>query len=596
MAIWRRMFVSVNNNFKIKLIGSLSLIIIIAFTVAGYYTYESNQKLFRDEMSKQVSITNQEALAKLELKVQEMKRISQTIVFNAEIEAIIKRYNEYRDSEPYQMYLEKEKIDKLINQLKSDAPYITGLYMFDLSGQTVYYRYNTPSIESMNTSTLRNIRLKIERTSGELVWMNMPMPSTIEPDGMRDTIVAARWMKNSTLQQYGLLVITIDESFLSSSLKELTKDGTGQVYLFNRSNELLYSNDKLESSKELELMSKLKETQVINNQLFVRSESTNRLTDSFLLVSAKSLQQIQDKNKDLRNKIVYAGLLSALVTSLLIALAMKHLLRPLGDLLRGLRQLRSGHFETRIAVRSKDELAFIGESFNAMTEHVEQLIKEVYLTRLSEQEAELKALQAQLNPHFLYNFFNEVYWKLNAKGERDTAALIAAVAGMLRHSLMPVRIPTTVREEVKQIRNYVKIQAELFETDLKIDIHAEEAVMEYEVMRSLLQPIVENVFLYAFRNKLTGKILRIEITEEEGFLRIEIADNGCGMESTLIDKLLYGSGSTAEEMSGDRESLGVRSVARRIELLHGAPYRMEMESEVNQGTTTRLYLPVRIAG
>lgn len=596
MSIWRRLFVRITNSFKIKLIGSLSCIIIIAFIVAGYYTYESNQKLFREEMSKQVSITNQEALEKLELKVQEMKRISQTIVFNTEIETMIKRYNEYKHKEPFQMYVEKEKIDTLINQLKSDAPYITGLYMFDLSGQTVYYRYNTPSIESLNTNILRSIRLKIEHTSGELVWMNMALPSAIEPAGQRDTIVAARWMKNSTLEQYGVLVITIDESFLASSLRELTKDGMSQVYLFNRSNELLYSNNKLESTKELDLLRELGETEVISNHLYIRSESIHPLMDSFLLVSAKSLKEIQDRNQELGNKIVYAGLLIALVTSVLITLAMEHLLRPLRDLLKGLRQLRSGKFETRVAVRSKDELAYIGDSFNAMAEHVEQLINEVYLTKLSEQEAELKTLQAQLNPHFLYNFFNEVYWKLHAGGERDTAALIAAVAGMLRHSLMPVRIPTTVREEVKQMRNYVKIQAELFETDLAIDIQAEESVMEYEVMRSLLQPIVENVFLHAFRNKLSDKMLRIEIREDNGFLRIEVEDNGCGMDEALIRKLLHGTESLTEELSGERESLGVRSVLRRIELLHGPPYRMEIESALNQGTTTRLYLPVRIAG
>ncbi|MNZ72799.1 putative sensor-like histidine kinase [compost metagenome] len=332
----------------------------------------------------------------------------------------------------------------------------------------------------------------------------------------------------------------------------------------------------------------------MHNQLYIRSESSNRLTDSFLLISVKSLQQIQDKNKALWNKIVYAGLLSAFVTSVLIALALERLLRPLGDLLKGLMRFRAGRFETRIDVRSQDELAFIGDSFNAMAEHVEQLIKEVYLTRLSEQEAELKALQAQLNPHFLYNFFNEVYWKLHAHGEQETAGLIAAVAGMLRHSLMPVRVPTTVREEVKQIRNYVKIQAELFETDLETDIQIEEAVMEYEVMRSLLQPLVENVFHHAFRNKLSDKMLRIIMKEKEGFLHIEIADNGCGMEQSLIERLLYEESSPFDEYR-ERESLGVRSVVRRIELLHGPPYRMEMESAAELGTTVHLYLPARTA-
>jgi len=291
--------------------------------------------------------------------------------------------------------------------------------------------------------------------------------------------------------------------------------------------------------------------------------------------------------------IVIAGLIIALVTSLLIILIFERLLHPLADLMIGLQRLRSGKFETRIKVRTKDELAYIGESFNAMAEHVEGLIKKVYLTNLSEREAELKALQAQLNPHFLHNFFNEVYWKLQLQGEKNTASLIAAVSEMLKHSLMPVRIPTTVREEIRQVRNYVIIQKELFETDLEFVIDADPAVMDYELMRSILQPLVENVFIHAFRDMLSQKMLRIRIAEVDGYLRIDISDNGCGMERKLVDRLLDSSDMLMQDGARERESIGVRNVARRIELLYGEPYRLSIESELERGTTMSLLLPVK---
>lgn len=595
LRIWTWFWHNVYGSFKVKFIISLSCIIMLAFGIAGYLTYHSNQQLFRDEMSVQVSITNREALAKLELKVQDMKRLSQTIVFNTEIEEMIERYDVYKNSDAYQLYVEKQRIDELINQLKIDAPYITGLYMFDLSGDTVYYRYNTPSINSLDEPLLKVIRSGIKDSYGELVWMSMALPSSIEVNGTRNTIVAARWMKNDQLQTYGVMVITIDESFLSSSLKELTKDGAGKVYLFNRMNELLYTNAPVETDAGLEQIRELRETQIIDDHLFVQSESSRTNSDAFLLVSGKSMQQIQEKNRNLSEKIIFTGLFSACIAGLLVVLATERLLRPLGDLLKGLQRLRSGKFETRVAVRSRDELAYIGESFNAMAGQLEQLIKEVYLTQLSEREAELKALQAQLNPHFLYNFFNEVYWKLHMRGERDTAELIAAVSGMLRYSLMPVHFPATVREEIGQIQNYLKIQAELFETDLEIDIDIEESVMDCEVMRALLQPIIENVFIHAFRNQVTHKVLRIQLWASADFLHIEITDNGCGMSKAIIDKLLHGKSIAPSEHMDGRESLGVRSVVRRIELLYGAPYRLEMDSVPDQGTTMRLYLPMNRA-
>lgn len=589
MRIWKWLWSSVTNSFKLKLIGSLFFIIIVAFGSASLYSYRSNQLLFREELSKQARITNQEALSKLELKVQEMKRISQLLVFKGEIEDMIKQYNLYKDNDKFQLYLEMQRIDELINQLRSEAPYITGLYMLDPGGETAYYRYNTPAINELNNSSLDNVRLNLAETSGELIWMRMPLPSEIEPDGFRNTIVAARWMINGFQQRYGMLVMSIDESFLAEGLQELTKDGSGMVYLFNRSNELLYANDRTMTSENLQNVREAVDSQIIGGELYSRSESLNPLTDSFLLVSSRSMDKIEEQNRRISENIIIAGLLIAFVASLLIVLTLERLLRPLADLLKGLQRLRSGKFETRIKVRSKDELAYIGESFNAMAENVEGLIKKVYMTQLSERDAELKALQAQLNPHFLHNFFNEVYWKLHLQGQKDTATLIAAVSEMLKHSLMPVHMPTTVREELRQISNYVTIQAELFETDLEFVVHANETVQNSRMMRSLLQPLVENVFMHAFRNQLTHKVLHIRADEKDGFLRIEISDNGCGMEPELIDRLLRGG--EPQAVGEQRESIGVRNVARRIELLHGEPYRLEIDSKPEKGTVMRLYLP-----
>src|SRR5262249_22078305 len=155
---------------------------------------------------------------------------------------------------------------------------------------------------------------------------------------------------------------------------------------------------------------------------------------------------------------------SIIVMSILIVLASKTLLRPLEDLVKGLQKVRSGNFDTRIKIRSKDELAYIGESFNEMTEKVERLITEVYITQLSEKKAELKALQAQLNPHFLHNILNEIYWKLYLHNDKDTASLLAAVSEMLKYSLMPLDSKTTLRDELQQVRNYITIQTQLFET------------------------------------------------------------------------------------------------------------------------------------
>ncbi|KQX67087.1 MULTISPECIES: sensor histidine kinase [unclassified Paenibacillus] len=588
MRSWSRLLLSINRSFRVKLILSLSVIILLTFGITGYLTYRYNLTLFEEEISKQFSSTNEEALAKMDLKVQEVVRISQTVVFNPEIEKVITRINSSEDSDPFNLYYNKKQIEEQIFQIKSDAPYITGMYLYDLKGNPSYFSYTTSAINTPNESVFSTIRSKINDTYGDLVWINMPLSSSVEPSGFRNTIIVARWMKNSALNTYGVLVMAFDESFFSGSLKELTKNGEGEVYLFNKNNELLFSNSPESTIDKQERLKNLNQTQIMDQHLFVQGQSK---VTSFKLVSGTSLTAIQSKNRDLFQKIVYSGLVSILLTSVLIVLSTGNLLRPLKDLLQGLRKVRSGDFDTRIEIRTKDELAYIGESFNAMAEQVGRLIKEVYLTQLSEKEAELKALQAQLNPHFLHNMFNEIYWKLYLQDEVETAALIAAISEMLKYSLMPVRTLTTVGEELQQIRNYLKVQKELFETDLETIIQADDDVLNGQVMRSLLQPLVENVFMHAFRNKVSHKVLLIKASSRDGFLEIEVTDNGCGMDEVAISQILGFQGSSLPQRSDGRESLGVRSVVRRIELVYGSPYRLEINSVIESGTTMRLVLP-----
>jgi len=179
---------------------------------------------------------------------------------------------------------------------------------------------------------------------------------------------------------------------------------------------------------------------------------------------------------------------------------------------------------------------------------------------------------------------------LHLQGEAQIAHLIGAVSEMLKHSLMPIRTPTTVNEEIKQINNYVSIQAELFENDFEFTLEVEEHVRSYMMIRSILQPLVENVFVHAFRNMVSHKVLKISILEKDEMLQIHITDNGCGIHQHIVDKILdFNDYYSSHDV---RESLGVRNVARRIQLLYGSPYHLDITSVPDKETTISLYLPI----
>ena len=169
-------------------------------------------------------------------------------------------------------------------------------------------------------------------------------------------------------------------------------------------------------------------------------------------------------------------------------------------------------------------------------------------------------------------------------GDEKSARLVTALSEMLQYTLEPVQRLTTLQDEMTQIDHYLQIQQARYQEALSIEISIPAKLLRCQVIRLLLQPIVENVFVHAFSDKRDNRRLQIRGLQQLGhetetdMLIIEIADNGCGMDGAVIE----------------RQHIGIRSVLRRIELIHGEPYGVQIESAVGEGTLVRLRLPYQI--
>lgn len=294
------------------------------------------------------------------------------------------------------------------------------------------------------------------------------------------------------------------------------------------------------------------------------------------------------KGRNVYQLALLSGVISILLMAASVSIFSGKMLRPLHMLVKGMQRVREGNLKVELARTADDEFAFLARSFNDMVHNIQSLIQEVYASKLSEKEAELKALQAQLNPHFLHNALNTIYWKIiYLYDDEETAALVTSLSELLKYSLAPVSTPSTLAEELAQIRNYITIQEARYGEDLEVCLYAEETLAQCRMQRLLLQPLVENVFLHAFRDKTGEKRLAIRAFRREHSMIVEIVDNGCGVPEEKIARLLK----DEPLLDKGREGIGVRNVIRRIKLVHGgAPYGLEMES-LAEGTCMRVILP-----
>lgn len=577
----------IKGSFKIKLIVLLSCMVALAFALAGWMVYRSNIQLMEDEISKQYSIANEQALARLEMSFQEINRVSQSIILNPYIEQFL-RDDTVSAGDSYTEFKNRKNVEEQLDMLLVDAPSIRSVFLYNEKGEMTVLSKNGASGETA-AEDLARMMDKLKPNRGNMVWGRAAAASTIDPDGRRTVLVAARRMLNEQVMPYGTMVMVMEESLVSRVLRDLTENG--KVLLLEPMGGVLFSNaDQTELEQLLQLTGEAYPRYVKMNgitYLFVRHEL---IPAGFALYGGASLQEIQRKNKDIIQVFAVAGIGVILLSALLITISTRTLLTPLAHLMQGLRTLRSGDFSVRVRVDSGDELGYIGDSFNSMAEQVSELINKVYLAQISQRESELKAIQAQLNPHYLHNLFNELYWKLYGNDQEEAALLINAISEMLKYSLKSVQTDTTLGEELHQIRNYIKIQTELFTGEIETIIQAEESLLQLRMMRSLLLPVVENVFVHAFRDMDRDRVLRIKAYVQQEALHIEVADNGCGMDTNTLRGLML-----AETVPADsnKTGIGFKSVLRRIELVYGPPYGVDMTSSIGKGTIVHMTLPIQ---
>ncbi|MDF2926888.1 MAG: hypothetical protein K0R57_5802 [Paenibacillaceae bacterium] len=568
---------SKNTSLKLKVLLSLCIIISAAFFISGFVTYKWHVRIAREEINGQFAQTIDQMMYSIDQKVQSSYKLSNQMIFHPMIIEVLQR--------DIVSYYDNLALQEILDQMMLSEPQLLSIHLFDLKGRQ-YRPADSFLYQPLDEDAYGTIADRLQETEGELVWFRMPFGQLLSSTALDgDAIIAARWMKTRKLETYGTLIFVLHQRYFMNELQGTMDNDNSGLTLFNGNEELLYTNSLSDYDEGRE-----------DAKSYVYAESQSDLT-GFRLSGWSSLQQLKDKSGIILRISLYSGMASVLLSGMLLMIVMQGLFRPLGRLVYGMRRVRAGHMDTRIQVETRDELAFLGESFNSMIGNINELIKEVYEKQLREREAELKALQAQLNPHFLYNTLDMLHWRLFLQDDHDNAQLVVALSSMLRYSLEPAGGETAVKDELQQIHNYLSIQRTRFEDTLQVEIDAAADVLDCRIIPLLLQPLVENIFVHAFaQESARDNRVSIRIYRRERTLCAEIADNGIGIAQDMVTELLDTETSSLTEASSmeSERHLGVHSVVRRIELYYGAPYGLDIQSRPGEGTVMTLHLPYRL--
>ena len=274
---------------------------------------------------------------------------------------------------------------------------------------------------------------------------------------------------------------------------------------------------------------------------------------------------------------IFAAVLAYFITSGMVSSRIERLTHFI-------QEVQEGSMDMQMESDDRDEIGMLYRGFGSMMKRIRTLINEVYLSKITQKEAELKALQAQINPHFLYNTLSLINWKALAAGEEDISRMTLALSTFYRTALNRGRNVLQVETELSNTRAYLEIQSMLHDGDFDYEIEAQTEILQCESLNLILQPLVENAIHHGIEEKTDGRgKITVRGWKEDNCVWFMVEDNGVGMEQEVADKIL----------TMESKGYGVRNVDERIRLCYGEKYAMKVESVVGKGTKMTIHFPAR---
>lgn len=309
-----------------------------------------------------------------------------------------------------------------------------------------------------------------------------------------------------------------------------------------------------------------------------------------LLFEILPLSELNINHQVIFNTVLMIFLFCLLIGLLLAPLVSRQLTAPIKRLIRRLEIISTGNFDYDPAIETNDELGVIGRQINSMSSRISALLDSRIQSEKEKKDLEIKMLQAQINPHFLYNTLDSIKWIATMQKNSGIVQVVTALSSLLKNMAKGFNEKVTLRQELDFLNNYVIIEKiryiELFDVEIQVD---RPELYDAKIIKLTLQPIVENAIFSGIEPSGRFGEIQIHAYTEENTLYVSVTDNGIGIAPENIEKLLS---DTSRVTKSNMSGIGLPNVDRRLKLVYGEEYGITVESELDNYTKITISLPL----
>ncbi|WP_158582950.1 sensor histidine kinase [Lysinibacillus yapensis] len=586
-----------NQSLVTKLCIFSTVLVILPVLSVGIITYFFSSSEMEEEFRESSLQIIKQVELHIEYYLQDFEITSLKIINSPEIASLL-RQEPIMDEE--NRFLSEKAVDVLKNSeySRNDISNITIMldngFILDLLGEKNYYSAMNIKDEYWYSSLPENGMVMLVSRTLKLKDKELPVISLVR-----------RLYNPHTLKPVGMLIIDINFKRIEEISRMVTLDKNGYFFILDSSGHYVYHPDeqklghKVEVSELATLENQKSGSMVIQNddREFISYSLSQNLGWRFF--TAVSYHDLRSGIRQIGSVITWTIIISLLFAYVAGFYGLtKSIVQPIQRLHSFMREVEVGNLKSKVKVESGDEIGQLTKGFNNTVAKLSTLLEEVYISKLREAEwslnkteIELKMLQSQINPHFLYNSLETIRGMALEQEQENIAEISSLLGKLLRYNLRNNSSTVCLREEMKFSEMYLQIQKLRFEERFEYVFDIAEPLRDYQVVKFSLQPIIENCFVHSIGEH--AKKIKITISAHlhtDSSLIIKIADTGMGMEKEMLDDLTKKIRENASTLAGLH--IGIMNVHQRIRYLYGAEYGITITSTRGSGTEVSLHMPI----
>jgi two-component system, sensor histidine kinase YesM len=599
LLIWlKNMWTPRSFRYKVLLISIISLVIpaVISLLIYNYMTKNTVKEQALSNANRELNITS-EYIEKL---FSDMLYVANFVQLDPKMNTVLKGLaKSAADKDGYDQYLLVNEINRTIENitLVGEKSYVTIL----LKNGKYFTNYNIAEFDPRDLFKEKWYEDIEEAVGYESSWIeSQPTIFELEKKNNPYQISIVRTLRDEGIQIYGYVVVTIMENKLSEVFNKM--DGYNDVMMLNPSGKILSHSDDEKIGSVFTYRSKLfnrdgsEVLKMKDNEYIVTERSLS--FSNWRLVSFIPYEQSINKINGIFQKVFLIQVLSFMLFLLLLTYSMKTITKPLEYLAELADKVQAGNLIVRSKIKGKDEIGRLSKSINLMLDHINTKIEEITETEARKRKAEFAMLQAQINPHFLFNVLNSIRMKVMIRGDKESANMITSLTKLLRITIDKNKEIITFLEEIEILVDFVHIMNRRQNRKVSLEMDVDPDAYSFEIPRFILQPIIENSIIHGF-NQSDGLIL-IHAAIVNEMLIITIEDNGLGMNKEDLEQLKKKTFQAVSLENPQRKqqvkgfsSLGLANVYERLSITFGPAFNMDILSELGNGTKVILKIPMK---